>query len=436
MHFLSWTGPRRAVEASTPPRLGWTPAVWDLVLAALCVAVAVTVQVASLDSIPVNRPPDVWSVVLTVSAVAPLVLRRRYPLPVLMACVPGLLALVAGRYAVGAAPLGVLIAFYTVTAWGTSRDAARGLGVLAVGVAGVLALRPVDLSIEGALSNTAVLVVGWVLGTGARERRALHAAQVAEAERRIELEHERGSRAAAEERLRITRELHDVLGHAMSVMVVQAGVAEHLLDTQPEQARDALARISQTGRSSLQEMRQLLATSRDDADGSPRRPQPRLSDLPALVAQVEASGLPVQLTTSPPGVLSQGTPPGVELAAYRIVQEALTNTLKHAGPAQARVRMTRPPGAVEIEVIDNGRGPRTAASGPDVPVVDGPGSRPPGSEGPEAGQGLIGMRERVAVYAGELVTGAAPGGGFRVWARFPLPGTAANGGDDPRPEPA
>jgi signal transduction histidine kinase len=126
----------------------------------------------------------------------------------------------------------------------------------------------------------------------------------------------------------------------------------------------------------------------------------------------------------------------VELAAYRIVQEALTNTLKHAGPAHARVRMTRPPGAVEIEVIDNGRGPRTAPSGPDGPGVDGPGSQPPRSQGPVAGHGLIGMRERVAVYAGELVTGAAPGGGFRVWARFPLPGTAAKDGDDPRPEPA
>jgi signal transduction histidine kinase len=394
----------------TPPRPAAAPprrAGWDLLLAAVSVAVALGVHLAGLDDIPANRTPDALSVLLTVAAVAPLAARRRYPLAVLGACVTGVLALAAGRYAVGAAPLGAIIAFYTVASVGSRRTARRGAMVLAVGLALLAALRPIDLSVEGMLVNCALLVGGWVLGSGTRERRALHEAEVLEAERRVELERERGSRAAAEERLRITRELHDVLGHAMSVMVVQAGVAEHLLDTQPSQAREAVAQIGRTGRSSLHEMRQLLHTTRDTADASGVRPQPGLADLPSLVAQVEAAGLPVELRRadgSNGGV--DDVSPGVELAVYRLVQEALTNTLKHAGPARARVSLSHPNGAVEVEVVDDGRGLGADDAG--------------GSTG--GGHGLIGMRERVAIYAGELVTGAAPDGGFRVWARFPLPG--------------
>jgi signal transduction histidine kinase len=191
-------------------------------------------------------------------------------------------------------------------------------------------------------------------------------------------------------------------------------VAEHLLDTQPSQAREAIARIGRTGRSSLHEMRQLLHSTRDTADASGLRPQPGLGDLPSLVAQVEAAGLPVELRTAgrPTGDAGDSSP-GVELAVYRLVQEALTNTLKHAGPARARVSLSHAAGAVEVEVVDDGRGPGAEATGGGI----------------EGGHGLVGMRERVAVYAGELITGAAPGGGFRVWARFPLPaGTpGANG---------
>jgi signal transduction histidine kinase len=268
---------------------------WDVPLAAVTVAVALGVHLADLDAIPANRSADALSVLLTVAATAPLALRHRHPLAVLAVCLAGVLALAAGRYAVGTAPLGAIIAFYTVAAVGSRRTARRGVVVLVVGLAVLALLRPIDLSAEGILVNCAMLVGGWVLGTGIRERRALHEAQVLEAERRVELERERGSRAAAEERLRITRELHDVLGHAMSVMVVQAGVAEHLLDTQPSQARDAIARIGRTGRSSLQELRQLLHNTRDTADAAGLRPQPGLADLPSLVAQVEAAGLPVEL---------------------------------------------------------------------------------------------------------------------------------------------
>lgn len=418
--------------APAPPR----HAGWDSLLAAVTVAVALGVHLAGLDDIPANRAPDARSVLLTAMATAPLAVRRRYPLAVLGACIAGVLTLAAGRYAVGAAPLGAIIAFYTVAAVGSRRTARRGVVVLVAGLALLAALRPIDLSVEGFLVNGALLVGGWVLGSGARERRALHEAEVLEAERRLELERERGSRAAAEERLRITRELHDVLGHAMSVMVVQAGVAEQLLDTRPSEAREAIAQIGRTGRSSLQEMRQLLHTTRDTADASGVRPQPGLADLPSLVAQVEAAGLPVELrrtgggtggrtgrrTGGSTGSAGDDVSPGVELAVYRLVQEALTNTLKHAGPARARVSLSHPSGAVEVEVVDDGRGLGTEDSADETGGGTG--------DGAGGGHGLIGMRERVAIYAGELVTGAAPDGGFRVWARFPLPGSTP--GDDGR----
>jgi signal transduction histidine kinase len=389
--------------AAPPDRAGR-----DLLVAGVTVAAALGVHLAGLDDIPANRAPDALSVLLVVAATAPLVVRRRFPLTVLAACLAGVLALAAGRYAVGAAPLGSIIAFYTVAAVGSRRTARLGVVVLVLGLVLLAALRPIDLSAEGVLVNCALLVGGWVLGTGTRERRALHEARVLEAERRVELERERGSRAAAEERLRITRELHDVLGHAMSVMVVQAGVAEHLLDRQPSQAREAIARIGHTGRSSLREMRRLLHSTRDTADASGVRPQPGLADLPSLVAQVEAAGLPVELRAAGS---TEDASPGVELAVYRLVQEALTNTLKHAGPARARVSLSHPDGAVEVEVVDDGYGPGPAGAGGDT----------------GGGHGLIGMRERVAVYAGELATGAAPDGGFRVWARFPLPGRTPGG---------
>ncbi|WP_249998763.1 sensor histidine kinase [Actinoplanes sp. M2I2] len=370
-------------------------------MAAVTVTVALGVHLAGLDGVPENRVPDAFSVLLTVAATAPLAVRNRYPLAVLTACLAGALGLVALRYAAGAAPVGTIVAFYTVAAVGSRRTGRHGVVVLLVGLVLLAVLRPIDLSAEGAVVNCALLVGGWVLGTGTRERRALHEAQVLEAERRVELERERASRAAVEERLRLTRELHDVLGHAMSVMVVQAGVAEHLLDAQPSQAREAIARVGRTGRSSLQEMRQLLRTTRDTADASGLSPQPGLADLPALVARVETAGLPVELRSAgDPGDAS----PGIELAVYRLVQEALTNTLKHAGPARARVHLSHPAGAVEIEVVDDGRG------------------RSPDEVRGAEGHGLIGMRERVAVYAGQLITGNAPDGGFRVWARFPLPG--------------
>jgi signal transduction histidine kinase len=363
----------------------------DLVLALGCAAVAVAIHVTGIDAVPANRAPDALSVLLTLAALVPLAWRRRAPLIVLATCFPGFLGLIAGKYSVGAAPIGVVIAFYTVAAWDTRRNARIGLAVAGVGYGVALALRPIDLSVEGTVFQLALLVGGWVLGTGARERRELHAAQVAESERQVALERERAAHAATEERLRISRELHDILGHAFSVMVVQAGVAEHLIDSSPADARQAVAEIRRTGRTSLAEMRRLLHVLRegDGAGPLPRDPAAGLADLPALVARVETAGLPVDLrVTGTPGELS----PGLELAAYRLIQEALTNTIKHAGASKARVLLTHAGGGVRIEVSDDGR----AAT----------------AEGGEAyqGHGLAGMRERVAMYGGELTAGRTPAG--------------------------
>jgi signal transduction histidine kinase len=368
----------------------------DLLLALACTGAAVGLHRAHIDGVEANRPSDALSTLLTIVAVAPLAARRVRPLAVLVACTTGLLGLIAGEYVVAVAPVGVIIAFYSVAAWGTRRAARVAVGVVAAGLATTAVLRPVDLSLEGIVVNGVLLGVSWVLGTGVRERRVLHEAQVGATLQELDLQRERADRAAVEERLRISRELHDVLGHAMSVMVVQAGVAQHLLRTRPDQAADALTRISDTGRNSLEELRRLLTVIREgDQPVRPHDDLPGLSALPALAAEVTAAGLPVRLTCDVEGVL----PDGVALATYRIVQEALTNTLRHAGPTTATVAVWRTGTELRIEVTDDGRGA----------------AEPQG----EPGRGLAGMRERVAVYGGEITTG--PGEhGYRVHARIPL----------------
>ena len=370
---------------------------FDLVVALGFTVAAVAMHRSHIDGVDANSTSDLFSTLLTVIAIAPLAVRRAQPLGVLVVCAVGLVGLMAGQYVVALAPVGVLIAFYSVVAWGTPRAVRLAPGVVAAVLAATAVVRPVDLSLEGIAVNGLLLAVAWVLGTGVRERRALHEAQVGAALRELDLERERADRAAVEERLRISRELHDVLGHAMSVMVVQAGVAQHLLSSRPDQAADALARITETGRTSLDELRRLLTVIREGGQQVSSSSDPKgLDALPALADEMTAAGLPVSLTCEVPGDL----PAGIELAAYRIVQEALTNTLRHAGPAAATVVVRRVGSDLQIEVVDDGRGMTDPQRGP--------------------GRGLDGMGERVAVYGGELATGPSDDGGYRVSARIPL----------------
>jgi signal transduction histidine kinase len=217
--------------------------------------------------------------------------------------------------------------------------------------------------------------------------------------RRIARDRDRAaSDAVGDERARIARELHDVVAHAMSVMVVQAGAARTILDRDPAEAVSALKRIEDTGRMGLAEMRRLLGILDTDDDAAALVPQPGLERLDELLERMRGTGLLVE------GMV-EGTPrdlpPGIDLTAFRVVQEGLTNALRHAGAAHARVLLRYDDEALEVEVADNGRGPP-----------------PDGAQTP--GHGLIGMRERVALFGGSLHTGTRSGGGFVVRARLPL----------------
>ncbi|MDI5981071.1 sensor histidine kinase [Amycolatopsis magusensis] len=241
------------------------------------------------------------------------------------------------------------------------------------------------------LAGGALMACAWTIGRAVRERRA-HAARTT---------FELSGRAVAEERLRIARELHDIVAHSMGVIAVKAGVARHLLREEAAvtgpvaEARDALRVIENTSKTSLDEMRRMLGILRSDVEPAEVGPAPGLDGLPALAEQAAVVGVAVELETRGVGRL----PESVQLSVYRIVQEALTNVAKHAAPAPCRVTVTGTGREVRIEVVDEGDGAGRTGAG---------------------GHGLIGMRERVALYGGEFDAGRRPGGGFRVAARLPF----------------
>ncbi|GAA4220366.1 signal transduction histidine kinase [Streptosporangium album] len=241
----------------------------------------------------------------------------------------------------------------------------------------------------------------WIAGRSIRLRRA-YLAELRDRAERTERARESDTRAArAEERSRIARELHDVVAHHVSVMTVQASAARRVLATNPDGAREALSAIEEMGRTAMAEMRNIVGVLRTDTAPAERNPQPGVQEIPALVDQMREAGLRTQLwMDGAEGPL----PPGVDLAAYRLVQEALTNSLRHAGPqASAWVTVRQGPGELAVQVEDDGHGP-------EIP-------RPAGDR---TGHGLVGIRERVALYGGVLRIGPRPEGGFEVNARFPL----------------
>jgi signal transduction histidine kinase len=233
----------------------------------------------------------------------------------------------------------------------------------------------------------------WVAGRAVRHRRLN--------ERELELEKGRAAAAIVEERARIARELHDVVAHSISVMVLQARGGRRVLESDPADARDAFAVIEGTGQQALDEMRRLVGMLRSADETLPLAPQPSLKALGTLVEQVRAAGLPVHVAVEGE---PRDLPPGIDLSAFRIVQEALTNALTHAGPARARVVLRYGADDLELEISDDGPG-----------VGDDSGS----------GYGLVGMRERVLVYGGELQAGRQPEGGFALRVRLPVPSARA-----------
>jgi signal transduction histidine kinase len=235
------------------------------------------------------------------------------------------------------------------------------------------------------------VLLGSAEAVRVRRERAAEAARIKE---------EEALRRASEERLRIARELHDALGHHLSLINVQAGVALHVNEGLSEQARSSLSAIKQASKEGLAELRSVLEILRQEGERAPRSPTSTLARLDDLVAQAAAAGLEVRMETD--GDV-RPLPFGVDVAAFRIVQEALTNVTRHAGPATATVRVAYGGGDLTIQVDDDGRGPET-------PVT------------PGTGKGLLGMRERVAALGGDLEAGSRPGGGFRVRAHLPLDG--------------
>jgi signal transduction histidine kinase len=334
----------------------------------------------------------------------PLAGRRRWPGTVLALVVASGLA----GAALGLPPFfvgpAILVAVYSVAAYGRRWVSLAGLALAEVGLAAVQLTGFEFAESEGLapVGSMGILAAAWLLGHFAHNYRAYAAGLE---ERTAELERAReelARRAVVEERLRLARELHDVVAHAMSVIAVQSGVGAHVADGRPGEVGKALAAIEVTSRAALTELRRLLGVLRQDGDPQASlAPVPGLANLDVLLAEVAEAGLAVRLRVEgAPAPL----PAGVDLSAYRIVQEALTNVIKHAGPAHAQVTIRYRDQEVAVEVIDDGRGVAAVA----------------GDGGKGTGHGLIGMAERVAAFGGDLEVGPRPGGGFRVAARLPL----------------
>jgi signal transduction histidine kinase len=350
---------------------------------------------------------------------APVAVRRRFPIWAFGVCATaGLWQLLLGS---SGGPVGsdfaVVIMIYTVAAYRPRRYSLPVLAISLVGSAvAVYAWSPLSgahwpqkvLFIGSLFGGTALLA--WILGDSMRYRRGYYDALEDKAAR-LEAERDAQARiAAAAERARIARELHDIVAHHVSVMVVQADGAGYALRSDPERAQAALKAISSTGRQALTEMRRLLGVLRSAGDQAALAPVPGLDELRELLDQARAAGLAVTYTLA--GVPRE-LPKDVELAAYRVVQESLTNTRKHAGlAASAAVTLTYDPARVTIQVTDDG-----IASSPETAGLTAGRAFPNGT----GGHGLAGMRERIAAYGGTVEAGPLPGGGFAVVARIPCP---------------
>jgi signal transduction histidine kinase len=395
-----------------------------LVLALLDIS---SVASARPGSFCFEHPVYFWSVWALL--VLPLVARRARPIltsyvilagGVLQVLTHGGFADVPDTLPVRGSDLAIGFALYTMVAYaGRRRALPFGLCVLA-GTAGWLLWR------SGLTRDTIFLAAGclmiygfcWAMGEFVGARKAFHV----EVEQRLKLlENERDQQAriaVAQERTRIARELHDVVAHAVSVIVVQADGAAYAIDSDPSLAKTAVRTISDTGREALGELRGLLEVLRSEGDeGDDRAPQPNVAALPELVDRVTQTGLPVWLVFR--GDLA-GLPAAIGLGIYRIVQEALTNTLKHAtAGSSAQVRVERVGNLIEVEVFDSPSVAEAADRGGDLVALP-PAPRIRQPVGVTGGNGLIGMRERATVLGGTLDAGPRPEGGWRVRATFPL----------------
>jgi signal transduction histidine kinase len=371
----------------------------DLLLAAWITFLTVNATLYTALGLSRGTVVVVWLLALAVSV--PLVVRRRRPIPAFGVVLTSTIVAVLLGMSVAATVLAVAVALYSVALTLRPRRSAVALGaaVLGVTLAAVLAATVLDphflliapntksfnTDLLSSLSSSWFTIgAGWTFGCSVRARRK-YAGQIAE---------HREQKAVSEERLRIAREMHDVVAHSMSVIVMKAAVANHVYDTRPEESREALGVIESVGRAALTDIQRVLGSLRSAGEAH-LAPSPGLDELPKLVENARLADVQVELD----GGAIPGLPAAVQLSAYRIVQEALTNVIKHASaPARCTVRITAEPGELHLAVIDDG-----------IP-------RRPGGE---PGHGLIGMRERAALHHGTLMAGPRASGGFAVHACLP-----------------
>ncbi len=388
-------GYRPAMRLRSPIH-GRTENVGDWLLAAV-LAVSAQYEVWAATGPVAQRA---GGAVFLLAATVPLAWRRSAPLVVVVTISAALLAgglLFDGYQASFQGFLASIVALYTVAAYGERRERITGAAAVAVSLAGFqLAelLRGNDVAempgiwLPYLIAFALGRVRGWQLGESKDLRR-----------RAEQLERERDEKArlaVAEERARIARELHDIIAHAISVMIVQARVGRRRLDGETAPPRESFDTIEDTGRQALSEMRRLVGLLRSQEQQAALDAHPGLAQLDQLVAQISAAGLPVELSLKGE---PRELPPGIDLSSYRIVQEALTNALKHAGPATAQVIISYRDDEIDIKVTDTGAG---------------------SGDGGGGGHGLAGMHERVSLYGGQIEAGHQPGAGFTVRARLPL----------------
>ncbi|MDG4821685.1 sensor histidine kinase [Asanoa sp. WMMD1127] len=348
------------------------------------------------------RPLDLPGVLLIAGGTLPVAFRRSAPVLVLVCCASAWIGWIAAGYWPALNVYGTWLAVFTVAAQ-------RPLWMAASAAAGAAAIwvyagfRTDGSSMGSVLAQAAVFsAVAWKLGDTAQTLERNNHRLAALTERLRHEQEDRARRAVVDERVRIAQELHDIVAHHMAVVSVQAGMARYVFDTDPEAARAGLAVVADNSREAQEELRRmlgLLRTSADDASGDPdRSPAPGVARLDELAERVRAAGVPTELVVTGP---ARPLPPGLDACLYRVVQESLTNVLKHAGPASVTVALAYGDRHVTVTVTDNGRGP--------VPAAD-----------PGPGHGLIGMAERAHLYGGTLTAGPHAGGGFEVVLRLPL----------------
>ena len=372
--------------------------VLDVVLAA-AITVMVFVDLSSPADASGVQPTDMWAVLSSLLQTVPLAFRRRAPLPTFLLIVTGVCVYYAMGYEVTDGTLATFVGVYTVAAHENRRRSLLALGVLAVAMTWYWVFRAEPYDPTTPIWIGILAVLSWSLGEYVKARRA-YTTQVETLAQRLDQARELEARQAVwQERARLARELHDLIGHTVNLMVIQAGAGRRTVGSDPAVAEHAFQTIESTGREALDELDRLLGVLRTEEDEPDLPPLPGLDQVQALADRFEDSGLAVEVSIEGQQV---SLPRSLDRSAYRIIQEALTNALRHAGGAIAHVVVRYRDNQLELEVADDGRQtrePHRHAAG---------------------GRGLIGIRERVAMFGGDFDAGPRPGGGFVVRCRFPL----------------